>query len=202
VEFTETLRLLQARFLRRPLAIGKDYKGLYILDKEVIQGVDLLSIERQSITHSKPRNACNKLSSICSNVARSVSSVSFNIWHKRLGHMSCNKTKTISDLNILQHNVNHFICEVCPKAKQHRLLFPTRKSVSHSAFELIHVDTWGPYHTKTHIGHRYFLTIVDDYTRATWTHLMITKDEAMSLIKSFVVMAKTQFGAVVKHQLS
>jgi len=52
--------------------------------------------------------------------------------------------------------------------------------------------------TKTHTGHRYFLTVADDYTRATWTHLMITKDEAMPLIKSFVVMAKTRFGVVVK----
>jgi len=39
---------------------------------------------------------------------------------------------------------------------------------------------------------------VDDYTRATWTHLMVTKDEAVSLLRSFVVMTKTQFGATVK----
>jgi len=80
------------------LAIGKDYKGLYNLDKEVIQGVDLLSTERQSTTHTKPKNTCNKLSSICSNVTRSVS---FDIWQKRLGHMACNKMKTISNLDIL-----------------------------------------------------------------------------------------------------
>ena len=48
------------------------------------------------------------------------------------------------------------------------------------------------------MGHRYFLTIVDDYFRGTCTHLMVTKDEAITLIKMFVTMAKTQFEKVVK----
>lgn len=139
VEFTETLCLLQAPFLRKPLAIGKDYKGLYILDKEVIQGADILSTDRHSTNHTRPKNTCSKLSSICNNVVRSASSIGFDIWHKRLGHLSCNRMKTISDLDILQHD--HFICEICPEAKQHRLPFPTKRSVSHSDFELIHVDT-------------------------------------------------------------
>ena len=43
-----------------------------------------------------------------------------------------------------------------------------------------------------------FLTIDDDYSRATWTHLMVTKDEVISLLKAFVVMAKTQFDKTVK----
>jgi len=50
----------------------------------------------------------------------------------------------------------------------------------------------------TYAGHRFFFTIVDDYTSATWTHLMVTKDEAIGLIKSFVQMAQTQFNATVK----
>ena len=44
------------------------------------------------------------------------------------------------------------------------------------------------------MGHTYFLTIVDDYSRGTWTHLTVTKDEAIILIKRFVVMVKRQFG--------
>jgi len=48
------------------------------------------------------------------------------------------------------------------------------------------------------VGQRFFLTIVDDFTRATWTHLMVTKDEAIRSIKSFVSMAQTQFSAHIK----
>jgi len=68
-----------------------------------------------------------------------------------------------------------FPCEICPKAKQQRLPFQLSTISSTFPFELVHVDTWGPYHTKIHAGHRFFLTIVDDFTRTTWTHLMVTK---------------------------
>ena len=94
--------------------------------------------------------------------------------------------------------MKHFVCDICPKAKQHRLAFPTSSISTTAAFELIHIDTWGPYHTKARSGHRYFLTIVDDFSRATWTHLMVTKDEAISILKSFVTMVLTQFHAHVK----
>ena len=60
------------------------------------------------------------------------------------------------------------------------------------------MDMWGSYHTKTYTGHRFFLAIVDDFTRSTWTHLMVTKDEAFGLIKAFVKMAQTQFSGIVK----
>ena len=56
----------------------------------------------------------------------------------------------------------------------------------------------GAYYLKTHIGHRYFLTVVDDFSRATWTYFMVTKDEAISIIKSFLTMAKTQFASILK----
>jgi len=58
-------------------------------------------------------------------------------------------------------------CHICPRAKQHRLPFPSSSISSTKPFDLIHVDTWGPYPTKTVNGQRYFLTLVDDYTRST-----------------------------------
>lgn len=45
-----------------------------------------------------------------------------------------------------------------------------------------HVDVWGPYITCIYIGHTMFLTIIDDFTRATWTHLMKNKTDFVSLI--------------------
>jgi len=89
-------------------------------------------------------------------------------------------------------------CDVCPRAKQQRLPFQLSTISTSMTFELVHVDTWGPYHTKTYSDHRYFLTIVDDYTRITWTHLMVTKDEAIPLLISFVKMGHTQFSKAVK----
>ena len=87
-------------------------------------------------------------------------------------------------------NGKDFVCEVCPKAKQHRLPFSTSHISTLSIFKLLHIDTWEPYHTKATVGHKYFFTIVDDYARGMWTHLMVTMDEAITLIKRSVVMAR------------
>ena len=47
-------------------------------------------------------------------------------------------------------------CIVCPLAKQKHLYFPINNNVYSSAFDLIHVDVWGPYSIPTHDGYKYF----------------------------------------------
>ena len=44
---------------------------------------------------------------------------------------------------------------------------------------------------------RYFLTIVDDYSRWTWTFLMRLKSDVVSLLKQ-VVEIETQFDKKIK----
>lgn len=78
-------------------------------------------------------------------------------------------------------------------ARQQRLSFPDSSIHSSKPFQLVHVDTWGPYNTPTYNGYRYFITFVDDYTRATWTHLLSLKDNAFSILKAFTFMVKTHF---------
>ncbi|GKD33846.1 ribonuclease H-like domain-containing protein [Tanacetum coccineum] len=45
--------------------------------------------------------------------------------------------------------------------------------------DLVHLDFWGPYKVTSSEGFRYFLTVVDDYTRAVWVYLVISKDEGI-----------------------
>ena len=90
------------------------------------------------------------------------------------------------------------ICQVCHYAKQQRLPFPDSSSCTTHIFELIHVDLWGPYPHTTYNGYRYFLTIVDDYSRATWTHLLAAKSNAFPILKSFLAFVHTQFHTSVK----
>ena len=44
-------------------------------------------------------------------------------------------------------------------------------------FALIHMGIWGPYRAVTQQKYRYFLTIVDDHSRATWAYLLQNKSE-------------------------
>lgn len=47
-------------------------------------------------------------------------------------------------------------------------------------------------------GYKYFFTIVDDFSRATWVHLFAHKSNALSLSVSFIAYIEVQFKASVK----
>nr|GLL46475.1 uncharacterized protein LOC109150247 [Ipomoea trifida] len=70
-----------------------------------------------------------------------------------------------------------------------------------ACFELLHMDIWGPYRVATTHGHLYFLTIVDDHSRAVWVHLLRKKSEVRNLIVEFCKMVENQFGVHVKSHI-
>lgn len=123
------------------------------------------------------------------------------LWHNRLGHSPLSVIRTIDELAITSC-VPSFHCDVCPLAKQVRLPFPTSHSVSKNKFELIHCDLWCPYKHKTYNSCAYFLTIVDDYSKCTWTYLIKSKDQVPSIFQSFFAYVKNQFGCTVKGMRS
>lgn len=76
-------------------------------------------------------------------------------------------------LHFIQKSVNFPHCSVCPMSKQTLLHFPLLSSFhSFSCFDLLHVAIWGPFHVCTYKGEKYFLTLVDDFSKATWVYLM------------------------------
>ena len=103
--------------------------------------------------------------------------------HSRLGHPSIEKIKHVVPCNV--PNMNEFFREVCVLFKHHLLPFLISTSHATFAFELVHLDLWGPYKVPTMKGEKYFLTILDDFSRTTWTILFSLKDQVPKLIKDF-----------------
>ena len=60
-------------------------------------------------------------------------------------------------------------------------------------FDLMHIDIWGPFSQQSTNGSHYFLTIVDDFSRYTWVHLMAQKSQTRLLVQSFFKLVATQF---------
>uniref|UniRef100_M1ANG9 Integrase catalytic domain-containing protein n=1 Tax=Solanum tuberosum TaxID=4113 RepID=M1ANG9_SOLTU len=83
-------------------------------------------------------------------------------------------------------------------ARQERLPFPHSTHTSTRIFQLLHIDLWGPYHMVTHDNYRYFITLVDDYSRCTWTQLLTCKSNTLEVIKNFLSMIQTQFNTCVQ----
>lgn len=58
---------------------------------------------------------------------------------------------------------------------------------------------WGPYNDETHNRARYFLTILDDYSRVIWVFLMTNKNEVKTILPRFFNHVKTQFDTTIKQ---
>jgi len=60
------------------------------------------------------------------------------------------------------------------------------------------MDIWGPYSVASMHGFRYFLTIVDDFSRYTWITHMHTKSKVRNHIVNFTSYIENHFKTTVK----
>ena len=123
------------------------------------------------------------------------------MWHRRLGHPSREVLLYLPHSLGVKCDLNkdkEDSCEIFFRAKQTRNQFYISNSHAKDAFDLIHCDIWGPYRTPSLCGAHYFLSIVDDTSRATWVYLMKDKSEASKLLKGFIAMVRNQFHKGVK----
>ncbi|CAI7774472.1 unnamed protein product [Closterium sp. NIES-54] len=71
---------------------------------------------------------------------------------------------------------------------------------SKKPLELVHMDLVGPLPVQGHKGERYFLTIVDDWSRLMWAYPLKQKDHAASSIKEeWLPFVEKQAECVVKR---
>ena len=63
--------------------------------------------------------------------------------------------------------------------------------------ELVHMDLAGPMETMSFDGKKYFLIIVDDYSRGVWVEALTLKSKAVTKIRNFVRVFETSYGAKV-----
>lgn len=182
VQFTHSKCNFQDQHLMKVIATGKLHEGLFILHAE-----------------SSPSS-----SSCCSSVnSVAVKPTNPSQWHKKLGLSSLSTLQKIDSLSSV-FNSKHVntesvtLCGICPLAKQHKLSFPISNIKTNACFELIHCDLWGPYRVSTMNGCRYFLTIVDDYSRSVWTYLMSTKTHVFSILRNFNAYIQNHFKTTIK----
>ena len=122
------------------------------------------------------------------------------LWHNRLGHPSSHVTGIVSGVsdNSSSSELLFKSCDVCLRAKQTRQCFPTSSNNAKPVFNLIHLDLWGPYRETAFCGSRYFLTIVDDHSRAVWLYLLSDKTMVSEQIHNFLTMIERQLSKKVK----
>ncbi|KAJ0454457.1 putative RNA-directed DNA polymerase [Helianthus annuus] len=168
VVFTENSCVLQDSKSKRVLVTGSQDNGLYFVGKD--------------------GNCVN----VCFN-----SYVRANMWHSRLGHPSDQVLAVLRD-QFGVNSIEHGPCEVCHRAKQVRVPFPLSEHKTKSVGELIHLDVWGPYKITSYEGFKYFLTVVDDFSRTVWCYMLVNKTEVFENLCSFYELMQTQFEKKIK----
>lgn len=63
--------------------------------------------------------------------------------------------------------------------------------------QLLHADICRPVSVTSLGGGRYFLTIVDDYSRFTWVHILRQKNDVFHTFKNFHVFWERQLGKLI-----
>ncbi|KAK3015825.1 hypothetical protein RJ639_005462 [Escallonia herrerae] len=113
-------------------------------------------------------------------VAAVSESESYELWHRRMGHPSSQPLIHLPTVSVVSPSLKT-ICDVCCRTKHSRTVFPDSTS-----------------RVSTISGAKYFLTIVDDYSRTVWVYLMHDKGQIGTLLRNFCNMVHTQFGKLVK----
>lgn len=68
-------------------------------------------------------------------------------------------------------------CDTCFEVKQTREIFYESLNKTKESFEFIHCSVWGPCRTRSSFEAVYFLTVVDYFSRAIRTYLLLEKSE-------------------------
>ncbi|KAJ0675133.1 putative RNA-directed DNA polymerase [Helianthus annuus] len=168
VVFNEECCLLQDSKSKKVLMSGRQDSGLYVVGNN------------------------GNFSHACFN-----SSVKSVTWHSRLGHPS-DQVLAVLKQHLKLNSSDHSPCDICHRAKQVRVPFPLSEHKTKCVGDLVHLDLWGLYKVTSYEGFKYFLTIVDDFSRSVWCYFMASKTEVFENLKGFYELILTQFKKRIK----
>lgn len=120
-------------------------------------------------------------------------------WHARFGHLNFRSLRRLSQQEMVRGlpSLDHIdqVCDSCLAGKQRRRSFPTEaKFRAKNKLELVHADLCGPIAPITPSGNRFFLLLVDDFSRYMWLILLSSKDQAAESIIRLLGGVETQAG--------
>jgi hypothetical protein len=113
----------------------------------------------------------------------------YRLMHRRFGHCGPQMLKNLHQVTSLQNaiKVPPPARRVCPPCKLAKMRNRTRRELAPhqpAKLELVYLDIAGPFPTSIR-ANRFFLQIVDSYSRRVWSIPLATKDEAIPAIRKW-----------------
>jgi hypothetical protein len=123
------------------------------------------------------------------------------LWHTRLGHPSASVLHSVfpslKSCNPLNNKSHLLHCQHCLAGKMHKLPFPISVPKSEFPLHVLHADLWGPAPIQSNNGFRFYLVIVDDYTKFCWVYLLKNKSDTFSTFQHFKAMAEKHYNSSI-----
>ncbi|KAJ9557674.1 hypothetical protein OSB04_012288 [Centaurea solstitialis] len=119
--------------------------------------------------------------------------VSFDVWHRRLGHPGAAIFQfLVSRKFIACSSQTSTLCHACQLGKHCRLPFSLSTTKTSRVFELIHSDLWTSPVTSLS-GFKYYVHFLDDFSHFLWVFPLRAKSEVFSVFKTFRAYVLNQF---------
>ncbi|CAI5517404.1 unnamed protein product [Closterium sp. Naga37s-1] len=126
-------------------------------------------------------------------------------WHERLCHVNFPmlqklvKDGSLKGLEVKGAAKEIGSCPTCLETKFTKFPFSSSTGPAKAPLAIVHMDVVGPTRANSLSGSCYFLTIVDDHTRAVWVYSLKTKGEvAAAVLKEWMPRAQRESGHKVK----
>lgn len=162
-----------------------------------------------------PGSAYAVISSPPSSTSPALQNATLRLWHERLGHAGHRAVSSLFLDGLVSDDVASAVaqgigpapvsavhCEACVLGK-HRVTAVPKSNDTRATrpLERVYMDVWGPAPTQTMGGHRYFLLIMDDYSRYLHLTIMASKGEALVHFKAYRARWES-FHSPSKHVLA
>ena len=124
---------------------------------------------------------------------------SSNVWHGRLGHVNDDTLRRLVNMECLpKFKIYHnHKCEICVESKLTRTSFQSIERNT-EPLELIHLDICDLKFIQTRGGKKYFLTLIDDFTRYYYVYLLRSKEDALEMFQHFKNEVENQLDKKIK----
>jgi len=125
-------------------------------------------------------------------------------WHSRLGHPSLSTLKAVVaqfSLPVSHSLPKQFNCSDCLLNKTHKLPFHTNSILSTQPLEYLYTDLWtSPIVSIDNF--KYYLVIVDHYTRYSWFYPLKQKSDVKNVFMAFKALVENKFQRKIIHLYS
>jgi transposase InsO family protein len=94
---------------------------------------------------------------------------------------------------------NDKLCSACQAEKQVGNIHPKKSMMSTTkAFELLHMDLFGPITYTSIGGNKYGFMIVDNFTRYTRVFFLVDKSDVFATFKTFIKRIHNEFETTIQ----